>query len=209
MKKATLFLLCFLLLSCISRGQSFRQKPDLFFLYANLGAGVPTGTGFVGADLVTKQGWSASVSFANSTRNSPNTPSDYYNSFTLFGNGPTRTVNEEIAVWRFAVGKVWWLSPMSRVRLHLKTGIGIGHFSTPENFVPTAAGPFQFSNYDYTRVEKPATGFVTHAGFELPVSRFFGFTVGIGVNLNKHWNVFNLTMAINPGYFSGRRPPRK
>lgn len=209
MKQTTLFPLCILLLSLVSNAQSFQQKPELFFLYANIGGGVPGGTGFIGGDLITKQGWSVSVSFANSFRDSPNSPPDYYNNFTLFGNSPAHAVQEEITMWRFTVGKAWWISPESRVRLHLKTGIGFGHFSTPENFVPTTSGPFQFSNYDYSRVEKPATGFIIQPSFELPVSRFLGFSVGFSANINTYWNIFNLTVAINPGYFSGRRLARK
>lgn len=71
MKQTALFPLCILLLSLVSNAQSFQQKPDLFFLYANIGGGVPGGTGFIGGDLITKQGWSVSVSFANSFRDSP------------------------------------------------------------------------------------------------------------------------------------------
>lgn len=188
-----------------SYGQSVSEPPAPVLAYANLGVAFPGKTSVSGVSLVFKESWSVSFSIGNSFRNAKNAPSDYHNYFKLFSDN--EKIQESLLQCRFTAGKTWLVSPPSRVRFNMRAGVGFGKFKSPGNFKKSDF-PL-FSNYTYSWKHQSVVSLLLQPTFEIPLSRYFGISIGLDANFNSYWNVFGLSLAINPGYFTDKRAPRK
>ena len=172
-----------------------RQNP--VFGYISIGGGLPANAR-VAFDLCFAQGITTSVFGQMTTRNSPNTPSDYQPGFVAIGEGYGR-VPEYLTTVGITAGKMTLLSPYAR--LNIKAGVGYARLNAPEHFVLKPKDILNFgSNYTYERHTHSGWALFVQPSVEFPLTRHFGIAVSPFVNINQFHPVFGVELATQLGY---------
>ncbi|RYD58955.1 MAG: hypothetical protein EOP56_01625 [Sphingobacteriales bacterium] len=191
---ATLFVLC-----PLCKGQGL-------FLYGELGGGGGTHSG-VKAELngIINSKHIISLSYAFYDKTAGSTPADFEEPFTVIGSGMPGI---GVSMAALCYGRMINL-PTPYVRLALKGGLALGTIQYPDNFRPrpVSKGMFSFSNqnYDFDYVVEDHLGIVLNPSVEFPLTRHFGFNVGLYSNINRRSSVFALEGGILFGKLRNRK----
>ncbi len=118
------------------------------------------------------ENFASSATMLVTKKNADNVPYNYQPGLHFFERA---TPQQYLSGLSFEAGPVFYL-PAIKSRILLKAGVFIGFYDHPENFTPSSG--FLSANYTYERIEDEAFGLVLHPVLELPVNKWFGFSVG-------------------------------
>lgn len=181
-------------------------KAQSLFLYGELGGGGGTHSGVKAAlNGVINTKHIITVNYSFYDKNAGNTPSDYEAPFTILGDGMPGIGVSMIAL---SYGRMINL-PTPYIRFALKGGIGIGTVEYPGNFrprpVPTGFLTFSRQNYDFDYITERNISIVLNPSVEFPLTRHFGFNIGLYSNINKRSSVFGIEGGVLFGKVRGRK----
>gem|GEM_PF-2315072 len=142
-----------------------------------------------------------------------NTPADYTPGTALFGTATDPYY--DLGMVTLTYGKMLFVPGAPEVQFALKSGIGVGTLSAPENFTkrqPASGGGIGFfnfgppSNYDYDMVNSTLVSIIINPSMELSISRGFGIRLGVMGVLNNYHSTLDLQATMLFGRLRKRLP---
>ncbi len=126
-------------------------------------------------------------------RTSPECPADYHDEKSKFLNPFASNIHplQEFKMLGAMYGRVIYTSS-EKLRFTLKVGIQAGMESNHINFVYCGGNP----NYTSSHENNISAGILLNPVMELPLSRHFGFNLGLSANVNPTVSVFGIHVGI-------------
>ena len=158
---------------------AYCQSKDVF-IYDETGIGYGTHFSFQTAiNCIFNNDQVAALGFYRNSRLAPDAPSDYHTGVL------TGLPRQRLNMLGFMYGKVLYARNY-KLRYVLKGGLAIGDATTPANFQPAGNGAIWYfgPNYTYSNNTVFNYGVVINPTVELPLSPYFGFSLGIFSMIN-------------------------
>ncbi len=155
-----------------------------------------------------------SIGYTYNVRKTPELPSDFKSAYWSFG-GADPDPQQRLSMFALMYGKVFYTrSP--NVRFVARGGLSAGNAFYSSDFTSAAVitttglfGDNHTSNYSWTDQQKPVIGLLLNPSVELPISRIFGFSLGLYANINPVASAFTFDANIILGKLRNKKIAKK